>query len=302
MTNRLRGLDERDFLTILLGALPEAAVMPILNAYGSLRASLFRKNARYSDYYRGYREITEHADPLDELLRKYHDSRMACSVAAALVSRCARAGTNSWIKVDGYEHVEAARQGGCGAVLMSAHIGSGGLPAAWLVRQGCPVYTVRFPSVRKHSGTIHADHAFFGTTPMFVDWGEAPAAVLKRGMAALRENAVISFLADGSGGGRSVGAKVFGRDFSVRTGFLEVARLARAPIIPAFGLPLKDGFHIRFLSPERIATQEDIPRIAERYAVAYEGLLREYPQLINWTTPQKIVAGGARVAEEPARD
>lgn len=54
-------------------------------------------------------------------------------------------GLDGIVEVDGAEHLEAARRSGRGVILLSAHLGSWELGAAWLAGAGTPIHLVARP-------------------------------------------------------------------------------------------------------------------------------------------------------------
>jgi lauroyl/myristoyl acyltransferase len=119
---------------------------------------------------------------------------------------------------------------------------------------------------------------FFGTKALYVEEdNEAPAALLKRGLEALKDNSVLAFLADGPYGSRTLKLTLFGRNVLMRTGLIEVARMSGAPVIPAFGRSQPDGIFIKYFPPIDVSVPDGMKQFAHIFASHYEKILLENP-------------------------
>ncbi|MBX7244282.1 MAG: hypothetical protein K1X53_02215 [Candidatus Sumerlaeaceae bacterium] len=243
---------------------------------------MFGGKKKLTRLYRRYLEATGQKGNPRVLARESVAVRQLLKCAAPLMTGARDAFVKDLVRVEGEEHIRAALAPGRGAVIASAHVGSGGLPAAWLARQGIRVLTVRRKDLQGQEDTEYGKFALFGCEPMYLEWEEAPVAMLKRGIAALKDNAVISFLADGQFGARGADATMFGKSVTVRTGFVEVARMAKVSVVPAFGLADSSGLRIKFCEPISVATPEDVADFPRRFAAIHEAILRENPACLSW--------------------
>lgn len=87
------------------------------------------------------------------------------------------------VRLEGAEHLEAARRSGRGVILLSAHLGSWELGAAWLAAAGTPLHLVARPHPSPLVERFYAGHrracgvGLVASRPL---WRSA-AAVLRRG-------------------------------------------------------------------------------------------------------------------------
>lgn len=126
--------------------------------------------------------------------------------------------------------LERARAAGRGAILASAHLGSwfaGGIAVA---RRGIPVRTVMY---RNHAGDFMDQKVARrgNVRQTFVDGDPFSTMEVIRG---LRQGEVVAMLADKPWDARSVEVPFFGRPCRFPVGTARIARLAGAPIFPAF--------------------------------------------------------------------
>ncbi len=232
--------------------------------------------------YREYAEVTGQSLDPRRAARRFWRNRRLLGVGPALARYGSESLVRGLVRVDGWEHVAASLAAGRGAVLASVHAGAGGLPAAWAARMGVRVTTAR-THVERYAGTVHGDHMFFGTEPVFVEAnGEVDASALKAGLATLRANGIASVLCDQKFGGRGIEMTLFGRRAIYRTGFLELARLAGAPAIPAFGFLDGGRLRIEYHPGVTIAGPADIVEFVERFRALHEKRLRESPGCLSF--------------------
>jgi len=214
---------------------------------------------------------------------------MACVPAVAAFHR--QSLPPGSVSVEGLEHVERALAAGRGVVLASAHVGIPGLPSAWLIRRGIRVLTLRRPHLEAIAGTIHGRNLLFGAEAMFVNWEAAPAAPLKRALDVVRDKGVASYLLDGIHGRRGAPVTLFGRQAELRTGFAEVARLAGAPIIPAFAVEQDDRLLLTYHEPHRVDDAAGVQRFVRIFAQLYESIIRAHPHNLNWKQFERDLFG-----------
>jgi lauroyl/myristoyl acyltransferase len=202
--------------------------------------------------------------------------------ARHLVSRASDSVLSQLLRIEGAAHVQGALDSGKGVVIVGTHHGTGPIAAAWLARRGHRVLTVRRAELSRYAGTERGDRTFFGTEALFVDRDETPAALLKRGLDALRQNAVISFLCDGDYGSRVQPLTMFGHTTEMRVGMVEVARLAGAPVIPAFGRADSTGLTLTFHEPIDVRGGGGLESFAQKFSRVYESVIRADPSSLRW--------------------
>jgi lauroyl/myristoyl acyltransferase len=268
--------------------LPPRALTAALDAiglatYASVGASLRRDVTRA---YEGFAEVTaasgERFDPR-RLMREFWRAWPLRGEAPALVRYGSDALLRARVTTRGWENFEAALTAKRGVVIASVHAGCGSLPAALASRRGYRVMTIRSQALARHAGLPRGRHLFFGTDPVFVDFDRGgDAGVLKIAVEALSRNGIVSILCDHRLSGRSAPATMFGRAVAYRTSLLEVARLAGAPVVPAFGRASRRGIAIDFHPATMIASADGIAAFASRFAALHEALLRESPEQLGF--------------------
>ncbi|MBX7245021.1 MAG: hypothetical protein K1X53_05960 [Candidatus Sumerlaeaceae bacterium] len=237
---------------------------------------------RIADLFRGYLKVTSQSGDPADLARKNVSVRLLQKYAAPLVSVAPEAKLADLVNVVGEEHFLNAHARGRGVVIVSAHFGSGGLAAAWIARKGIRVLTLRRTEWRDPKRSSVASFAFFGTEPMFLDWSESPVAVLKRGADALRQNAVISYLADGEFGERYGKASLFGRPVPIRTGLVHVAASVGAAVVPAISLITRAGLRTQFFPEIAVDSPEGVQAFPQAFASILEKGYKNHPECISW--------------------
>jgi len=271
--------------TAALLRLPPRALAGALDAlglatYASVGARLRRDVARA---YEGFAELTgQRIDPR-RLTRDFWRAWPVRGEAPALVRYGSDAFVRACVTTRGWEHIEAALAAKRGAVIASVHAGCGSLPAAMASRRGLRVMTIRSEALARHAGAVRGRHLFFGTDPVFVDFDRGgDASVLKIAVETLARNGIVSILCDHRLSGRSIEATLFGRPVAYRTSFFEVARLAGAPVVPAFGRASRAGIAIDFHEPATITSAGETAAFASRFAALHEAHLRESPEQLGF--------------------
>lgn len=182
------------------------------------------------------------------------------------------------IRVTGAEHFDGAWAAGRGVVVVTGHFGSWEVGARALGRRGCRINMVTAqepnPSVR---AVVHEMRTRHGTGVIYSD--RSPLAGLAA-LRALRRGEVVGMQIEPWGplpGSHEV--EFCGRRTRFQLGPFEVARVARAPIVPIF--TLRRGYRrYELVVTDRFApaTRADSERALEATVARYEALVRRYPR------------------------
>ena len=259
--------------------LPPRVLLALLRLQTWLTVAVGRRRKRRRDlaFFGSVRERARIPDPAAAILRDHVMERLVGRAALIRVAAAPAGLDDPLLCVTGMEHVDAVLAEGRGCVLAGAHIGTAGLPAAVLARQGHTVLTLRRKELEDRLDDEHGRLVFYGATPLWYGDDETAAALMKRCMKGLAENQVVSYLVDGVLGERGVVVEVLGVPVFLRTGAMELARIARAPIIPAFGNVHDDRVLVEFCQPWRISSQEDVEAFAHHYARLFADRVRRFP-------------------------
>jgi hypothetical protein len=98
--------------------------------------------------------------------------------------------------------------------------------------------------------------------------------------------------------------KVFGGDYPVRSGVLEIARLARCPMVFAAGAMRGHRYFVRYFPvwrfPEDGGGREFVDGFFADCLRNFEGWAREFPECIWWSRPMCIALGLKGAGRETA--
>ena len=214
---------------------------------------------------------------VDDLLFDHlHAEAMGRAVLARVVG-WRGVGDDALLRVEGMEHVASCLLQGKGCVLGGLHLGAAAVPAAYLVRHGIPVVTLRRRELKEEYDPDEVEPRFYGAEPRWISPDENPAALMKGCLKDLAAGKVVSYLVDGSMGERGMMVKIFNASVFMRTGALELARLAKVPFIPAFGYVGKNGVTVKFHEPIDLSDADKMQSGMDAIGRLYEKFIREYP-------------------------
>ena len=193
-------------------------------------------------------------------------------------------------ELDGFEHLEAARAGGKGAILLTGHYGNFELLGAWLGRIN-PVSFV----VKPLSNPL--------VERLLTGWRRAAGVELiplgvgvRRVFEALAENRWVAMVADQDAREKGVFVPFFGRPASTPVGPAEIALRTGAPIVMGFVVRRRDGRHTLTVTPAIEAPPPGTVNAALQLTAAHtarlEQWVRRHPEMWFWlhrrwkTTPR----------------
>jgi KDO2-lipid IV(A) lauroyltransferase len=183
-------------------------------------------------------------------------------------------------EVRGAEHLERARAGGRGAVLLSGHFGNVELMGAALGRLHPVDFLVRPLSNPGVEAWIAAQRARAGVGSVSADTGTRAA------YRALRDNRWVAMLADQDARRHGVFVPFLGRPASTALGPARIALATGAAIIMGFCWRGADGRHTIEVDPALDPGDPRDPRAAERLTALHvarlEQRVRERPECWFW--------------------
>jgi KDO2-lipid IV(A) lauroyltransferase len=199
-------------------------------------------------------------------------------VAFARFPQINAANIGNWIRYEGFEHFEAARQRGRGVLFATAHLGNWELSAFAHALMAAPMYVVVRPLDNpKIDALVERRRTLSGNR--LISKREYARGILK----ALRENQAVGILVD-QNAALEDGAFVdfFGVPACAGTGFAKLAAHSGAAVIPGFALwlPEEHQYLLRFYPPVEITG--DAERDTRELHRQLEAVIRAYPDQWLW--------------------
>jgi len=183
-----------------------------------------------------------------------------------------------WIRLDGFEHVEAARRQGRGVLFATAHLGNWELSAYAYSMLVEPMHVVVRPLDNPRiDALIERRRTLRGNR--LIEKKEFARGILK----ALAANQAVGILIDqNSSPGEGVFVDFFGVRACASTGLARLAAHSRATVVPGFALWSEEEgrYVLRFWPPVEITgdLQADTQRLQSRL----EAVIRQYPDQWLW--------------------
>ena len=238
--------------------------------------------------------------PADELTRilieHYRElGRVACEYPR--LGELVRSPASSVVaEVVGFEHLEAARIAGRGAILLTGHYGNFELLGAWLGRTHPVSFVIKSLSNPRVERLLTGWRRAAGVELIPVGTG------VRRVFEALHENRWVAMLADQDARDHGVFVPFFGHPASTPVGPAEIAMRTGAPIIMGFVVRRRDGRHTLTVAPALETPPAGAVNAALRLTAAHAALLeqwvRRHPEMWFWlhrrwkTQPSREGDGG----------
>lgn len=187
----------------------------------------------------------------------------------------------SRVEVEGLGELETALAPGRGAILLASHAGNGALLVLKLVAAGVPVSVVYRESRMFDPGFFERGLSFYGVEGIPATEGLKAYGKM---LAALRQNRVVYLMADqGTKKARDgMVVRFLGKDMPMPAGPAQLARHARAPLLPVATTGADPAWRFEILPPirrEPDSTLEDDVRA--QFGVSERLILRN-PQWWSW--------------------
>jgi len=189
-----------------------------------------------------------------------------------------------WIRQEGFEHYQRAREGGRGVLFLTAHLGNWELSALAQGLFGHPLRVVARPldnplleRLVARYRTLSGNRILFKT--------DSPRRILE----ALRANQAVGMLIDQNASlDNGVFVDFFGVPACASTGLARIALRAGAPIVPGFALwqDTEQRYLLRFWPPVEMTRaadpQLDVQMNTQRLNTLLERIIRQYPDQWLW--------------------
>lgn len=183
----------------------------------------------------------------------------------------------------GGEQLDAVLAKGCGAILISPHLGNWELGGLGLADKGYPlnVLTFREPdeSVNELRERVRSTR---GIKFIYVDRNDTSPLAAIEAVNALRRNEVLALLGDRDGSSHTITLEFFGRPAAIPLGAAYLALATGAPIIPVF-VPLEGSRYATIMEEPIYVTgghalhQKAVRDGVERVLRVFETYIRLYP-------------------------
>ncbi len=187
---------------------------------------------------------------------------------------------------EGFTNIERAVQQGTGPILVMPHLGTWEWAAWWLaqvpkMKVTAVVEPIEPPEVFEWFTSLRTQLGM-DIIPLGPDAGGRLAAAVRRGH-------VVCLLSDRDIGGTGVPVQFFGETTRLPTGPALLALRTGTPLIPAAVFWRDGGRHAIARPPldtaRRGSIRKDVARVAQDYATALEGLIREAPDQWHLMSP-----------------
>jgi lauroyl/myristoyl acyltransferase len=175
--------------------------------------------------------------------------------------------------IENVESLHNAREGGKGAVLVTAHFGSWDIAASLALAAGYPVSTVMAPVGPPWITELLAWSRKVKNMELFT-----PMAAARGLLRALREGRMIALLIDIPEGGPTTTVQFCNGPVDFSTGPAFFARRTGAPIVIAECWRTERGYRLRFHDPLFADDDEDETVVTQRVATILEGCIRRIPE------------------------
>ena len=183
----------------------------------------------------------------------------------------------------GGEHLDAVLARGCGAILISPHLGNWELGGLGLADRGYPLNVLTFRERDEKVNELRENvRSGRGIRFIYVDRDDTSPLAIIEAVNALRRNEVLALLGDRDGSSHTLTFDFFGRPAQIPVGAAYLALATGAPVIPVF-VPLEGGRYSTLMEEPiyfeggRADREQAIREGTGRVLRVFERYIREYP-------------------------
>lgn len=205
----------------------------------------------------------------------------------------------------GTEHLDAALARGCGAIMVSPHLGSWELGGLKLAEGGYALNVLTYPEPDGHANLLREEvRRERGVRFIYVDRDSSSPLAVIEAVNALRRNEIVLIMGDRDGSSHSVQFQFFGRPVRMPVGAGFLATVTGAPVLPAFVVYERGRYRTVLEEPIYVEKARGTQRQALRGATekilqVFERYISQYPD--QWYNFYDYWGGARPAAGEPAR-
>jgi lauroyl/myristoyl acyltransferase len=233
-------------------------------------------------------------DP-QELARQFFDRQLMLMTASYALSGCSDDRFKVLCDFEGLENVRELVKQGSGVLVVTFHFGTHLLSITKLNQEGFPVATIRPYFMRNISSKGMRQLLFLDENTIYVGTSRGLGTPIREIVRKLKEGYIVGIAPDGDQGGGLEFKPFLGGEYPLRRGFMEVARLAKVPMVYAQGMARGNKLFVRSSEPWFFSPEKPPHEVAEEFLTfalrEFETYVREYPESIWWTKPMEVALG-----------
>jgi len=217
-----------------------------------------------------------------QLRQAYRVNTIAVLEALAMFDRrLDRSTLDSHCDIEGLEHLRGALAAGRGAILLGAHMGNGGLPAARLAGEGWPVSVVYRQARMMSAGFFECGLPLYGIEGILANAGLRAYVQM---LDALRRGRVLFVMMDQGipAAQEGVMLRFLGKDMPMSAGPAQLARQSGAPVLPLLTAAADPVWKFVIGAPIARVAGASLESDVERLARVTEQQILQHPELWSW--------------------
>lgn len=184
-------------------------------------------------------------------------------------------------EIEGLEHLRSAMAGGRGAILLASHSGNGLLLTVRLANAGWPVSVVYREALMMSAGFFHEGLERYGIQGILANTGIKAYGQM---LGALRQGRIVFLMLDQGVKKAEDGTvqRFLGKDMPMPAGPAQLARHARAPVLPVATTAASPRWCFEIRGPIGFEPGATLDDDLTRLIAATESMVLEHPELWSW--------------------
>jgi lauroyl/myristoyl acyltransferase len=185
------------------------------------------------------------------------------------------------VEIEGLATLRTALESGRGAILLAGHMGNGALMVIKLVASGIPVSVVYHQARMMDAGLFDRGLGAYGIRGILANDG---IRAYGRMLSALRANEVVYMMADQGTKKAKDGlmSRFLGKDMPMPAGPAQLARHAKAPVLPVATVAAEPVWRFEILPPVPRDPTASLEQDVETLLKVSERLILDHPQFWSW--------------------